>query len=1077
MKKYMIFAAFAAALLMGGCAKEPVTGDETAPVKTVLKASLSPLTKTEINGVKVTWSAGDAINVNGAVSNALTEAAEKATFGFRRELTAPFKAIYPTSLYKDATTVTLPGNIGVDAFDVPLYGYAESGDEIPFSALTALVKLTVTGEATTTLKDITLTALGGEQLAGDFAIDYATGALTGASEAEADKEIKVTVGKALSSEALTVYIPVPAGTYASGYQVDLVDAEGKIMRKAVTARTLKAGELRIMPDLAYEPNVEEAENIGGIPDAAELKAFAAAVNDGLSISRWLNEAGEVELLADIDLGGQEWVPIGNGSVTTGNAISGAAFEGIFNGGGHTIDNFTVTMPADAANAAGGLFGIVKGATIKDLTIGSKAVLKNESTSGFVTLGAVVGFAAESTLENLDSYASLGNAEGKGKNETRLVLGGTIGSMFSSATVACSAKDIKGHASFSVFNSVNGKNGGTGFIVGGVIGWTDGMSLDYATTITNAVNYSDFSVQATRTAGVIGTMNSYSKAEGCINYGKIECTDVTASNSRVAGIVSAMGSNVTLIKDCVNYGDVIFAVSGDQTHGYAGGVIGQNNADTTIDGCENYGAVLSDRWFASPDKYMGIISGNFNTKTIVVKNCVLGGKIGPYTPTATDPIVELTESNFDQYYSLIAEARLAKVTYENNTFGGAPAQPGISTAEDLVAFAAAVNAGESIEQWESDGVVKLLNDIDCSSITEWTPIGNVTSAGNANNASSPTGPVFSGVFDGNSHTIKNFTATKAITDNGVFGLFGYIQNATVKNLTVEANLTLSAAATADAGVVAGTANSSTVENVNVTATLTGNGADVDNKRFTIGGIAGFVYGTSSAPSTIKNCTVNATSVIKSGANTKNGATCVHYGGIVGFATTASGTTATAVTIEGCTNNGSITATCGRSSGILGVANLGTLIKSCTNNASHFNDFANGRIAQIVCNLAGYSGVVDCVNNGNLTTTDIKTTTGGMVALFGNNTCYLEGGTNTGTIITGFDPSTDGSSRNFSGIIGANINLFDHVSGFVVSGRFGHYKADGNHEMVTLTESNFRDYIGYRTNANDAKITGLTFVAAE
>lgn len=49
MKKYMIFAAVAAAVL-AGCAKEPMVQPEQG---TVLKASLSSLTKTAIDGVKI----------------------------------------------------------------------------------------------------------------------------------------------------------------------------------------------------------------------------------------------------------------------------------------------------------------------------------------------------------------------------------------------------------------------------------------------------------------------------------------------------------------------------------------------------------------------------------------------------------------------------------------------------------------------------------------------------------------------------------------------------------------------------------------------------------------------------------------------------------------------------------------------------------------------------------------------------------------------------------------------------------------------------------------------------------------
>lgn len=661
----------AAAVLAAGCAKEQ-TLPEVPEQGTVLKASLSSMTKTAIDGVKVSWTAGDAIYVNGTLSSALTEDAATATFEFRTVLTAPYKAIYPASIYKDASTVTLPIMIDVDKFNIPLGGYTETGDEIAFNALTALLKVSITGESATTIKDITLKSLGGEQLSGDFTIAFPSLALTGASSAEADQIVKVNVNQALSSTPLVVYIPIPAGNYASGYQVDILNSEGKIMRQTVSARTIKAGELREMPTLAFAPNVSDDPNIGGIPDAAELAAFAAAVNDGRSISRWINNStGAVELLADIDLGGAAWTPIGDATVTNGHEITGNAFTGVFDGKNHKVDNFTVTIPASGANAVGGLFGAIASATVKNLKIGENVVLKTSSTAGFVTMGGAIGFASESTLENIDSYAKLVNDGGK--NSTRLVLGGVVGTLFSN-TVSSTATGLNGHASFDVVNKVNTNNGASGNSVGGVIGYMDGKNLtDAPTKAVNCVNYSSFEVEATRTGGVIGTLNSNSMAEGCINNGNISCKDVIASNSRVAGIVSAMGTN-TYIKNCVNFGDICFTVSGDSTHGYAAGIVGQtndsNNYVSYIDGCATYGTIQSDRWFAS-EKFMGIVCASFNAKKITVKNCIIGGKIGPYTPTDAEPVVTITADNFTEYYSLTAANRIANVVFEGNSFGTRP----------------------------------------------------------------------------------------------------------------------------------------------------------------------------------------------------------------------------------------------------------------------------------------------------------------------------------------------------------------------------------------------------------------------
>jgi hypothetical protein len=677
----MIFAAFAAAVLAAGCSKEPDSG-ETAPAGTTFTATMTPLlTKASINHSKVTvlWNPGDRICVNGAVSAELTETAETAVFTFEDNLKAPYKAVFPASIYKDASNVTLPAELGVDGLNLALAGYTEKGSNLRFSALTALLEVSVkAGETPATLKEIVLRGLNKEQISGPFGINYVSHALTGKSTAAEDREVKILVNRELSAEPIVVYIPVPAGEYSLGYQVDFINSEDKIMRQTVSARTLKAGELRVMPELPFAVNYnpEPITALGGIPDAAELKAFAAAVNAEESIARWLNDAGEVELLADIDLGGEEWTPIGNGSVTTSAteplAASAVAFTGVFDGKGHTIDNFKVTVDASGANVAGGLFGVVKGATLKNLTIGDKTVLKTSSTSGFVSLGAIVGFASESTLSNLDSHAKLINDGGK--DNVRLVLGGTVGSMFSNTT-SCTATDLKGHASFDVVNNVNTKNGGTGFIVGGVVGWTDGVNYESAPTLVKGcVNYSNFSAQATRTGGVIGTMNTGTHAEDCVNYGNISCTDVKASNSRPSGIVSAMG-NKTTIKGCVNYGDICFPVTGDTTHGYAAGVVGQTNDGndyfTVIDGCATYGTIQSDRWFNTTEKFMGIICASFNAKKVTVKNCILGGKIGPYTPTEEDPVITIDATNFQDYYSLTAANRIANVVFENNSFGTRP----------------------------------------------------------------------------------------------------------------------------------------------------------------------------------------------------------------------------------------------------------------------------------------------------------------------------------------------------------------------------------------------------------------------
>ena len=61
------------------------------------------------------------------------------------------------------------------------------------------------------------------------------------------------------------------------------------------------------------------------------------------------------LMADIDLGGAEWTPIGKPSGF--NDDSGSGFRGMFDGNGHTIKNFTVSsFSTNAGIWYAGFFG-------------------------------------------------------------------------------------------------------------------------------------------------------------------------------------------------------------------------------------------------------------------------------------------------------------------------------------------------------------------------------------------------------------------------------------------------------------------------------------------------------------------------------------------------------------------------------------------------------------------------------------------------------------------------------------------------------------------------------------------------
>ena len=93
------------------------------------------------------------------------------------------------------------------------------------------------------------------------------------------------------------------------------------------------------------------EEIVSISTAEELAAFRDRVNSG-------ENTLDVVLTADIELSG-DWTPF-----NPNDGYVASAYAGTFDGNGHTISGLSVN--ATAANQ--GLFGVINGATIKNLKI-------------------------------------------------------------------------------------------------------------------------------------------------------------------------------------------------------------------------------------------------------------------------------------------------------------------------------------------------------------------------------------------------------------------------------------------------------------------------------------------------------------------------------------------------------------------------------------------------------------------------------------------------------------------------------------------------------------------------------------
>ena len=175
---------------------------------------------------------------------------------------------------------------------------------------------------------------------------------------------------------------------------------------------------------------------------------------------------------------------------------------------------------------------------------------------------------------------------------------------------------------------------------------------------------------------------------------------------------------------------------------------------------------------------------------------------------------------------------------------------IASADDLCNLSEYVNAGNDCK----DLIFKLANDIDLSSVENFTPIGTQKN-------------LFAGTFDGNGKTISNL---KINSESDYVGLFGYAgSNCMIKNVNlIDAKVNGERAV----GGLVGYNNHGKIEN----CTASGN---VSGEKF-VGGLVGWNNG-----GTIENCTAR-------GDVTGND----DIGGLVGY---------NRGTIENCTAKGDVT----------------------------------------------------------------------------------------------------------------------------------------------------------------------------
>lgn len=388
-----------------------------------------------------------------------------------------------------------------------------------------------------------------------------------------------------------------------------------------------------------------------------------------------------------------------------------------------------------------------------------------------------------------------------------------------------------------------------------------------------------------------------------------------------------------------------------------------------------------------------------------------------------------------------DERTGKITFSNSLYNISSSinviqeakevedKGGISTAADLMNFAKAVNNGSSTSRWQNDaGEIVLLNDIDMASVTDWTPIGDIDASNYTTAEPYVAVHPFTGVFNGQGYAIKNLNYSSDITNGRLsYGVFGSIENATVKNLT------LGDASTAVTWTMSGTAPKYTI--IAPLVCFAKNSViegctNYYNVDFTADNKSGEFVALSGLTGAIINTTIGGESKTQSCANrgfvrtghisnTANGGTGMQTAGICAFMAKAEGGK-----LSYCTNYGDISSPTGRTGGIVATLMYGN-IYNCDNRGTVEDDKVGqyeGKEMSVTYNYKRMGGIVggtddlrtkpectveSCTNYGNVIT-HLSVRTGGII---GHSNIQIIGCVNKGAVLG--DVFTEGNGTNRHG----------------------------------------------------------------
>ncbi|MBQ7467127.1 MAG: hypothetical protein IJS74_03550 [Clostridia bacterium] len=333
------------------------------------------------------------------------------------------------------------------------------------------------------------------------------------------------------------------GKYVAGNEKGSVKAVVKINDKGDT----NTYEISVYPH-SDAGLTEDAPFI--IANKANLLEFAGILNDGSAARRTVANGDAIkyaELVADIDLAGDNWKPMGSYTYL----VEGLTFKG----NGHTIKNMTINVDtenfeefiiADNADSVAtmhlGFFGAVSNSHILDLNFTGAVINVASGVYDIVS-------ASDYTYENFPfAYLNIGVVSGYASNNTVIASSGDKNTSVSARMNAFSFERLA-DGNYAGKKTSNLRYSG----LGGVVGYVSNAQVSKYDVDINVIN-NVATVYDSNIGGVVGFMNAdlsdatlvKNAIENC--NAKLNVTAIYLNKARIGGLVSCALN--TDIKDCV-----------------------------------------------------------------------------------------------------------------------------------------------------------------------------------------------------------------------------------------------------------------------------------------------------------------------------------------------------------------------------------------------------------------------------------------------------------------------------------------------------------------------------------------------